>query len=69
LKLDEEKVREEREKLALSIDSAAEEAGVSPQTWLRAEHGGALRPSSVRRIAKLLGVVPDELRKKGLARA
>jgi len=61
LRVDGEKVRHGRERLALSIDAASNVAGVAPQTWLRAEHGGELRPSSVRRIAEALGAAPENL--------
>jgi len=64
LRLSGKKVREGREQLALSVDDASEGAGVSPHTWLRAEHGGELRPTSVRRIASYLGASPAELMEK-----
>ena len=61
MKLDGPRVREERERLALSIEDVSEKARVSPHTWIRAEHGDEIRPSSVRRIAEYLGVEPDQL--------
>jgi transcriptional regulator with XRE-family HTH domain len=64
LKLDRERVREGREQLALSIEDASTKARVSPHTWIRAERGEEVRPSSVRRIADALGVAPAELREE-----
>jgi transcriptional regulator with XRE-family HTH domain len=61
LKLDGTRVREARERLALSIEDVSAKARVSPHTWIRAEHGDEIRPSSVRSIAEYLGVVPGEL--------
>jgi transcriptional regulator with XRE-family HTH domain len=61
LKLDGERVREGRERLALSIENVSATARVSPHTWVRAEHGEEIRPSSVRRIAEALGVEPRQL--------
>jgi transcriptional regulator with XRE-family HTH domain len=61
LKLDGTRVREARERLALSIEDVSAKARVSPHTWIRAEHGDEIRPSSVRSIAEYLGVEPGEL--------
>lgn len=61
MKLDGERVRERRERLALSMENASSKARVSPHTWVRAEHGGKIRPSSARRIAEALGVEPEQL--------
>ena len=61
MKLDGTRVREERERLALSIENASAKAQVSAHTWVRAEHGEELRPSSVRRIAEALGAEPGQL--------
>jgi transcriptional regulator with XRE-family HTH domain len=61
LRLDGERVREGRERLALSIENVSAKARVSPHTWVRAEHGEEIRPSSVRRIAEALGVEPGQL--------
>jgi transcriptional regulator with XRE-family HTH domain len=55
------RVREGRERLALSIEDASTKASVSPHTWVRAEHGDEIRPSSARRIAEALGVEPAQL--------
>jgi hypothetical protein len=43
------------------MDEACNLAGVSPHTWVRAEHNGEIRPSSARRIADALGVEPGQL--------
>jgi hypothetical protein len=43
------------------MENASSKASVSPNTWVRAEHGDEIRPSSVRRIADALGVEPDQL--------
>ena len=67
MRVDGEKVKHRRERLALSIDAASNVAEVAPQTWLRAEHGGELRPSSVRRIAESLGAAPEDLLEKAPA--
>lgn len=56
-----EQVRERRERLALSIEDVCAKAGVSPHTWVRAEHSEEIRPSSARRIASVLGVEPSQL--------
>jgi transcriptional regulator with XRE-family HTH domain len=61
LKLDGERVRGRRERLALSMEDASARARVSPHTWVRAEHGDEVRPSSIRRIADALGVDPAQL--------
>lgn len=61
MKLDRERVREGRERLALSMEDASAKARVSPHTWVRAEHGDEIRPSSARRIASALGVEPGQL--------
>lgn len=61
MKLDGERVRERRERLALSMELASSKARVSPNTWVRAEHGDEIRPSSVRRIAEALEVEPGQL--------
>lgn len=61
MKLEGERVREGRERLALSIENASEKARVSPHTWVRAEHGDEIRPSSARRVAEALGAEPGQL--------
>jgi transcriptional regulator with XRE-family HTH domain len=61
VKLDGERVRETRERLALSIEDACGQAHVSTHTWVKAERGGEIRPSSARRIAGALGVEPSQL--------
>jgi transcriptional regulator with XRE-family HTH domain len=46
---------------ALSQEDLAEKAGVGRTTIARGEHGEHIRPSSVRKIARALGVRPHEL--------
>jgi len=68
VKLDPEKVREARERLGLSFDALAKEAGVSQTSAIRAEHGKEIRPLTARRLAEGLGVkVADLYPGKGLA--
>jgi len=65
LRLDNVKVRRARERVGLSIESAAENAGVAKGSFLRAEHGEEIRPSTARRIAenglgvRVADLVPD----------
>jgi len=47
--------------MALSIEDVSTKARVSPHTWVRAEHGEEIRPSSARRVAAALGVEPERL--------
>ena len=61
MKLDGGRVREWRERMALSIEDVSTKARVSPHTWVRAEHGEEIRPSSARRVAAALGVEPEQL--------
>ena len=50
-----------RTRLALSQDDLAEAAGVGRATIARGERGQPIRPSSVRKLAKALGVKPWDL--------
>lgn len=52
-----------RNDLALSQEDLAEKAGVGRATVARGERGGAIRPSSVRKLAKALGVKPRDLQR------
>jgi transcriptional regulator with XRE-family HTH domain len=49
----------------LTIEQLAAQAGVSKNTTSKAENGGSIYPSSVRKIASALGVEPGELVKAG----
>ncbi len=61
MKLDGGRVRELRERMALSIEDVSTKARISPHTWVRAEHGEEIRPSSARRVAAAIGVEPGAL--------
>jgi transcriptional regulator with XRE-family HTH domain len=52
-----------RNELALSQDDLAEKAGVGRATVARGERGLAIRPSSVRKLARALGVKPRDLQR------
>ena len=56
MRLDSTKVRRARERVGLSIETAAESSGVAKGSFLRAEHGEEVRPVTARRIASGLGV-------------
>ena len=60
------KLRELRERKALSLRELAERSGVALTTIYRLEHGktGAW-PRTVRKLAETLGVEPHELLKEG----
>ena len=59
-----DKVKRLREDLSLSQRELAKEAEVSPATILKIERGGVEQPhpSTVRKLAKALGVHPRDLR-------
>lgn len=61
LKLDADEIRRLRMTRALSQPDLANLAGVNAKTINRAELGGALRLSSVRKIAKALKVAPADI--------
>jgi transcriptional regulator with XRE-family HTH domain len=46
---------------ALSMRDLSRRSGVSPATMVRAERGEPVYPTTVRRLAKALGVTPAEL--------
>jgi transcriptional regulator with XRE-family HTH domain len=56
-------VRRLRLMRALSQEELAARAGVSRNTVVRAEQGEDIRPSSVRKLARALGVSPATLQK------
>jgi transcriptional regulator with XRE-family HTH domain len=56
LKLDEDRVRQTRERLGLTLSMVAQKAGTSKNTVLSAEHGGDIRPTTARKIAEALNV-------------
>lgn len=51
-----------RQTQALSMRDLAQRAGVSPASVFRAEQGKPMYPTTVRKLAKALGVTPAELR-------
>ena len=57
-----EKLRELRRRRVLTLEELAEKAGVGRNTVWRLEHGvmGA-QPRTVRKLARALGVEPEEL--------
>ncbi len=66
MKLDRDKLMRARELLGYGVEKTAEEAGVSKNSVLRAEHEGDIRPVTARKIAGALGVrVADLLGKAG----
>lgn len=56
MKLDRSKVIRAREMLGYGVEKTAEEAGVSKNSVLRAEHEEDIRPVTARKIAAALGV-------------
>lgn len=56
-----DKLRELRRQNVLTIVELAKAASVSKNTISRAERGGNVHPSSVRKIAQALHVEPREL--------
>jgi transcriptional regulator with XRE-family HTH domain len=61
LKLDEDRVRQIRERQGLTLAMLAARAGTSKNTVLSAEHGGDLRPTTAQKIAQALGVTIADL--------
>jgi transcriptional regulator with XRE-family HTH domain len=62
LEIDMAKLRRLRRRAALSQRELAERAGITQETVSRLEHGHhAARGSTLRRLAKALGVQPHEL--------
>jgi DNA-binding XRE family transcriptional regulator len=56
LKLDRDKLIRAREMLGYAVETTAQEAGVSKNSVLRAEHEEDIRPVTARKIAAALGV-------------
>jgi transcriptional regulator with XRE-family HTH domain len=61
LKLDRDKLIRAREMLGYGLEKTAEEAGVSKNSVLRAEHEEDIRPVTARKIAGALGVQVADL--------
>ena len=58
-------LRRLRDRRALTQEELAERAGVSRTTVMRAESGEDIRQSSVRKLARALGVRPATLQRRG----
>ncbi len=56
MRLDRDKMLRGREVLGYGVEKTAQEAGVSKNSVLRAEHGEDIRPVTARKIAAALGV-------------
>jgi transcriptional regulator with XRE-family HTH domain len=70
LKLDRDNLIRARERLGYAVETVAEEAGVSKNSVLRAEHGKDIRPLTARKIAAALGVrVADLIRESETLKA
>jgi transcriptional regulator with XRE-family HTH domain len=61
LRLDRDRLLRAREVLGYGLEKTAEEAGVSKNSVLRAEHGAEIRPVTARKIASALGVEVADL--------
>ena len=68
MEVDVVKLRELRRRRVLTMEELAEKAGVGRNTIWRLEHGvmGA-QPRTIRKLARALGVGPEELVKTGNA--
>jgi transcriptional regulator with XRE-family HTH domain len=62
MEVDMEKLKELRRRRVLTMEELAEKAGVGRNTIWRLEHGvmGA-QPRTIRKLARALGVEPEEL--------
>jgi len=69
LKLDRDKLLRARELSGYGLQKTAEEAGVSKNSVLRAEHGREIRPVTARKIAGALGVEVADLLEAGHPKA
>jgi transcriptional regulator with XRE-family HTH domain len=56
-----EKLKTLREERVLTVAELARQAGVSKNTISKAENGGSVYPSTVRKLAGALGVDPSDL--------
>lgn len=61
MKLDRDRLVRAREVLGYGLEKTAEEAGISKNSVLRAEHEEDIRPSTARKIATALGVAVADL--------
>lgn len=61
MKLDRDRLIRAREMLGYGVEKTAEEAGVSKNSVLRAEHEEDIRPGTARKIAAALGVAVADL--------
>lgn len=62
MRIDKEKMREFRNEKLLTQEELAKLSGVSFNTVYRFEHGlSGARQSSIKKIARVLGVAPQEL--------
>ena len=61
MRFDGDKVQQARERLGWTMEIVGQEADVSKNSILRAEHGGDIRPVTARRIAQALGVEVADL--------
>lgn len=59
-----ETLKDYRRQQVLTIADLANQAGVSKNTVSKAENGGSIYPSTIRKLAAALGVAPSELIKK-----
>lgn len=66
MKLDRDKLIRAREMLGYGVEKTAEEAGVSKNSVLRAEHEEDIRPVTARKIAAALEVEVRDLRTPGI---
>lgn len=55
------KLKSLRRRRVMTIEQLAAEAGVSKNTISKAERGGSIYPSTIRKLASALGVEPSEL--------
>jgi transcriptional regulator with XRE-family HTH domain len=70
LKLDRDRLQRAREMLGYGLEKTAEEAGISKNSVLRAEHEEDIRPVTARKIAAALNVpVADLIRKSETLKA
>ena len=65
IEVDAEALRTGRERAGYSVDDVSRRTGVDPATLHRIEDGPAkhVRPATLRRLAKALGIEPEQLGK------